>query len=358
MAPTPFGQEGLFGGGERYPLELARALTRHIEVELVTFGREARTEIEPGGLTIRVLRTSHLLGGHPARPLAPSLAGAIRAADVVHTHHMRSTPSRLAALVARLQGEPVVTTDHGLQGGAWGGMLPRLFDSFLLVSQYSAQELGTPLDKTRVIYGGANPERFHPEPSVQRKGVLFVGRVTPHKGIDRLIEALPGGSSLRIAGSFGHDPNLPERDYPALLRRMAAGKKVEFLGPVSDSDLPELHRSAVVCVLPSVDRTYYGKTVRVSELLGLSVLEAMASGTPVIASRLGGLPETIEDGLTGHLVEPGNVEELRERILDLEGDPALAERMGRAARQRVLEHFTWEACARRCLRVYGELIGG
>lgn len=83
----------------------------------------------------------------------------------------------------------------------------------------------------------------------------------------------------------------------------------------------------------------------------------MASGTPVVASRLGGLPEVVRDGETGFLVTPGDVDELHDRIATLLGDPALAARMGRAARERALELFTWKACAHRCLEAYDELLG-
>ena len=205
-----------------------------------------------------------------------------------------------------------------------------------------------------MIYGGADPDRFSPD-GVVRRGVLFVGRITPHKGVDRLLAALPGDAELRIAGTTGHDPNPPEREYPDLLRRLAARRRVHFLGAVADSDLPVLYRQAQMLVLPSVHRTCYGRDIAVSELLGLTAIEAMASGTPVVASRIGGLPEVIEDGVTGFLVEPGNVAELRARLAEVLGDPRLAQRLGRNGRERVLDRFTWTACAERCLAAYSEL---
>jgi glycosyltransferase involved in cell wall biosynthesis len=360
VVPTPFGPGGLLGGGERYPLELARALARRVDCELVTFGLASRRFVDSSGLRITVLRRLLLLRGHPVQPLAPQLAWTLDG-DVVHTHQLRSAPSRLAAVVAAVRRTPLVTTDHGLGGGGWYGLLPALFDRFLTVSAYSAQTLDAPSDKARVIYGGADPHRFRPDPEDRRSGVLFVGRLTPHKGVDRLIRALPEGARLTVAGSEGHDPRPPERGYPRLLRRLAAeaaagqAANVRFSGPVPDSDLPLLYRRAAVYVLPSVERTCYGRTVAISELLGLSVLEAMASGTPVVASRLGGLPEVVRHGETGILVTPGDVAELRDAIATLLHDHALATRMGQRARETVLQRFTWDACAERCMAAYAEL---
>ncbi len=355
VSPTPFGRAGLLGGGERYPLELARALAAHVACELITFGPNPSDMREPGGLRLRTLRPLAFLHNHPAHALAPGLPAALAGADIVHTHHMRSTPSRVAAVAARVRGQTTVVTDHGLTGSSWGGLLPRLFDRFLTVSAYSARELGAPPARTRVIYGGADPRRFFPDRDADRHGVLFVGRITPHKGIDRLIAALPPNTSLRIAGSEGHDPVLPERDYPHLLRRLAAGRAVSFLGAVSDEELPALYRQAAVLALPSVHRTCYGRHIRISELLGLVLLEAMISGTPVVCSRLGGLPEVVEHGVTGFLVEPGDEAELRERLDELLRDPPLARRLGRNARELALERYTWDACAARCLDAYAEL---
>jgi glycosyltransferase involved in cell wall biosynthesis len=356
VAPTPFGREGLFGGGERYPLELARALAAEVDCELVTFGQHPRLVIDPDGLRVRVLRPLAYLPRHPAHPMAPGLPAALRSADIVHTHHLRSTPSRLAAVTARVSGQRLAVTDHGLGGGDWAGLLPRLFDRFLTVSRHSALTLGAPAERTTVIYGGADPRRFHPEDSDRRDGVLFVGRLTPHKGVDLLIRALPTGAELLCVGTTGHDPRPPESGYGDLLRRLAAARPVTFTGGVPDQDLPVLYRRAQVVVLPSVHVTCYGRHVEISELLGLSVLEAMASGTPVVCSRLGGLPEVVQDGETGFLVTPGNVEQLHDRIATLLGDPRRAAQMGRRGRELVLEHFTWQACAARCLTAYQGLL--
>ena len=357
VAPTAFGSGGLFGGGERYPLELARALAEEVDCELITFG-DAPGDLYQGRLRIRVVRPLGHLGGHPARPIVPSLPRRIRRADIVHVHQMRSPASVLAALTARVRGHRAVVTDHGLQGSTWAGVLPRLYDRFLLVSRYSATEIGSPAAKTRIIYGGVDPARHAPERGAARDGLLFVGRLTPHKGVDVLIRALPADLSLTVVGSEGHDRDLPERGYPALLRSLANDRRVRFAGAVDDATLASEYRRAVALVLPSVERTCYGRPVAVSELLGLVALEAMASGTPVIASRVGGVPEIVEDGETGFLVPPGDVASLRERIERLRADRALAARMGARARDRVLARWTWAQCAQRCLEAYRELAAG
>ncbi|HYZ46679.1 MAG TPA: glycosyltransferase family 4 protein [Actinomycetota bacterium] len=357
VAPTSSGGDGLFGGGERYPLELARALAPHVDCRLVTFGTEPTTYSERDGLEVVVLKTFHRRRGHPAQPIARGLAAATRSADVLHVHQMRAAPSRAAAVLGMLRRQKVVATDHGLGGGGWGGLLPRLFHLFLAVSRYSAQTLRAPPSKTRVIYGGADVQRFEPTPREAREGVLFVGRVTPHKGVDLLIRALPEGARLTIAGTTGHDPGSLESDYPALIKGLARTRDVRFVTEASDEELAKLYRSAAVVVLPSVHHTSYGRQVAISELLGLSLLEAMACATPVICSRVGGLPEVMRDGHTGYVVPPGDVPELRARLSEVLSDTDRARTMGANARRHVIEEFTWQRCAQRCLNAYEELKG-
>jgi glycosyltransferase involved in cell wall biosynthesis len=334
----------------------SRALAAEVDCELVTFGARPGRWRDHGGLEIRVLRPLVRLHRHPAQPVTPLLPAVLAGAEIVHAHHFRSVPTRMAAVTARFRGAATAVTDHGLPGRTWGGLVYRLFDRFLAVSRFSADVLGAPPARTQVIYGGADPRRFSPEPNADRQGVLFVGRLTPHKGIDRLIRALPAGAALRVAGTGGHDPRPPERDYPNLLRRLAEDRDVIFLGPVPESTLADLYRRATVLALPSVDRTCYGRQVPVSELLGLTALEAMACGTPVIASRIGGLAEVVVDGETGFLVDPGDVTALENRLALVLSDRRLAARLGANARDLVVERFTWRACAERCLAAYESLV--
>lgn len=351
VAPTAFGAAGVFGGGERYPYELARAMSGLVPTKLVTFGSRFDRGLEDE-LEIVTLKRIALLKGHPVHPIARGLRAQLAKADVVHVHHMRSASSRVAALLTVPTSKKLVVTDHGLGGGGWLGLLPRMFDGFLPVSEFSARTLNASPAKTHVVFGGCDPDRFRPDGG-ERNGVLFLGRITPHKGIDRLLRAMPPQLPLTVAGTAGHDPKPPENGYAQLLRHLARGKNVRFAGEIGDESLPELYRQAQAYVLPSVDVTCYGKRVEISELLGLSLLEAMASGTPVIASRIGGVPEIVRDGETGYLVEPGDETGLRSAIEELLGDRDKAARMGMAGRQLVLERFTWEKCARRCIEAYG-----
>lgn len=358
VAPTAFGVEGLYGGGERYPLELARAISAHVDCTLLTFGRLAR-RAEEDGLRVEVLPARGHLRRHPAHPLAPGLPRALAGYDLVHAHQVWATPSRVAAATARFRRQPVAVTDHGLLGSR---PLPRpagqTVDRFLTVSRYSAEVLGVPPERTTVIYGGVDTRRFNPAPGrPSRAGVLFVGRLTPHKGVDGLLRALPRGALLNVVGTAGHDLRPPESGYARWLRQLAGeeGRDVRFLGAVSDTELLELYRSTAAMVLPSVEQTCYGRRVAISELLGLSVLEAMACGAPVVASRLGGLREVVRHGETGFLVEPGDVDALRQRLEELLGAPALVARLGASGHALAVERFTWDACARRCLEAYGAM---
>ena len=320
-------------------------------------GRGPGSSSNPAGCECARCAPSRGWAGTPPTHWPASLPSALRAAELVHAHQLKAAPTRVSAVLAAVRRQPLVVTDHGLQGGDWRGVLPRLVARFLTVSEHSAEVLDLPPDKVRVVYGGVDTDRFRPDPQKDREGVLFVGRITPHKGVDRLIEALPPGVRLTVVGSAGHDPRLPERDYPRLLRRLAEDKEVRFLGPVGDAELARCYREAVVVVIPSVNRTCYDRPVLVSELLCLVALEAMASATPVLASRIGGLPEVVIDGATGVLVEPGDVAALGESLRELLTAPGLARSLGEAGREHVSERFTWSACAARCLAAYADLSG-
>jgi starch synthase len=127
---------------------------------------------------------------------------------------------------------------------------------------------------------------------------------------------------------------------------------VRFIFDADDAQLVEEYSSALVTVLPSVYTDLFGEHRAAPELLGLTLLESMACETPVIATTVGGLPEVVEDGVTGFLVPPNDSQALADKIQWLVANPNRAREMGERGRRRVLEKFTWEAVARRCLDCY------
>ncbi|MFA4889571.1 MAG: glycosyltransferase family 4 protein [Candidatus Omnitrophota bacterium] len=147
-----------------------------------------------------------------------------------------------------------------------------------------------------------------------RINILYAGRLVKIKGVDVLIKAFgqikDDGLRLYIVGEGYFKPEL---------QRLAAGDtRIRFCGKISWHKLKEIYCQSDITVVPSI---YF-------EILGNVILESMASGTPVIASRIGGMPELIQDGYNGCLFEPGNIEELKGTIERLACDPAKLKTMG------------------------------
>ncbi len=197
--------------------------------------------------------------------------------------------------------------------------------------------------------GGVDTARFSPNPAIPRNNrVLFVGRILPHKGVNYLIEALPEGMTLEIAGQPYHPEFFRE------VQRLAQGKNVIFHHDSTDEQLIAAYRSALCIVLPSVYRTLYGDQTLIPELLGQTLLEGMACGTPAICTDVASMPEIVENGITGFVVPPNDPAALRAKLIYLRDHPERVHAMGEAARTRVLNHFTWPAVVERCLKIYAD----
>ena len=259
-------------------------------------------------------------------------------------------------MAGRLWGKPVFTSDAG--GGGYGLHKFKdtryLFTGHLHLSDFSRRHFGhAELKSARVIHGGVNPTKFSCDPeSVHTGQVLFVGRLLPHKGINYLIEAVGSDIKLRIIGRpFRH-----AAAYGDLLMRMAENKQVSFETQRSDGELIEAYRTALCVVLPSVYTSVDGQQHVIPELLGLTLLEAMACGTPAICTNVASLPEVVEHGVTGFVVPPNDPAALRDRILWLQKHPEDAARMGRAARQRIVDRFSWDVAVQECLAAYAETL--
>ena len=350
LVPALFDRkDGVLGGAERYAFELARHMAAVVPTRLISFGGERRL-IQEGPLEITVLGPSRAVRGQVGNPMAPGLFRELSKAGVVHCHQQHILSSSLAAMFCRLTGRRVVVSDLG--GGGWdiSGYISTdsWYHRHLHISAYSRFISGHGERKNaHIIYGGVDTEKFCPAETVRRRDtVLFVGRLVPHKGVHVLIEALPADMKLVIAGR-PYDP-----DYHSMLRRMAQGRQVIFKPDCTDSELVDLYRTSLCLVLPSVYKLPDGSETKVPELLGQTLLEAMACGCPVVSSSVASLPEVVTDGKTGFVVPPGEPAPLAEKLSWLGRNPAEADRMGRQGRGDVLARFSWPAVVDRCLSHY------
>ena len=218
-------------------------------------------------------------------------------------------------------------------------------DGFLLLSQFSANLLQSPKEKTAIIYGGVDTEKFRPAINPDRGYILCVSRLVPHKGINYLIEAINNNVPLKIAGTES-DP-----EYLNYLKQLAQGKNVEFIFNASDEEIVKLYQNALLGVQPSVYSDYQGKKYQDPELLGLTTLESMACGTPVLVTNVGSLPELINNKV-GFIVEPSDPAQIRQVIDSVVNNRKGAERMGQAGREHVIQNFTWDKTVNKCLSAY------
>jgi glycosyltransferase involved in cell wall biosynthesis len=347
LVPAAFDpRDGVMGGAERYAFELAKHMAARVETRLVTFGEAARRE-RLGPLDVHVLEGKHIRGER-SNPIAASLPRSLRGASVVHCHQQHVLASSVAAVLSRMSGRRVFVTDLGGGGFDVSAFVStdRWFHGHLHISEYSRRVSGHESSRSaRVILGGVDGRRFSPG-GVPGDGVLFVGRILPHKGIHDLIDAVTPEIPLTILG------HVLDSDYLAVLHRRARGKRVTFVHDADDASLVEEYRRAACVVLPSVYTTPDGHTTKIPELLGQTLLEAMACGRPVICTDVASMPEVVMHGVHGFVVPPGEPEALRTAIATLRQDRSLAAAMGRAGRQRVLDRFQWEHVVDRCLDAY------
>ena len=345
-----FSPDSYVGGGERYATDLATAMLERARPVLLTFGR-TRESLNLKGLPVEVFPSMPAGDGRMPYPATSDFVRILQSADVIHVHQYQTRLTALAVIVGASRGIPVFATDCG----GWEMDAHERFDfdgllaGVLGLSKYSIRQL--PLSRrSAVIYGGV-AAHFLVKPSTQDKDprlVVCVARLMPHKGIDVLINALDSDMRLECHGQPYNG------DYVERLKVLAAGKQVIFHTDSDDAALSSAYQRARVTVLASVHRDVYGRSVRIPELLGLTLLESMATGTPVICSDAGALPEIVEDGVTGFVVPWGDAGALRARLRQLCDNPSLAAQMGAAGRARVLERYTWDKIADRCLAAYQE----
>ncbi|TDU24342.1 glycosyltransferase involved in cell wall biosynthesis [Panacagrimonas perspica] len=276
--------------------------------------------------------------------------------DVVHLHSRRGADV-LGALAARLAGLPVVLSRRvdNPESRAWVGLKYRLHDRVIAISQGIADVLaaeGVPAMKLRVVRSSLDPKPWQqPEPRAVflaefglPTDVVTIGVVAQlierkgHRILFDALRALPDRAGLRVI-CFGQGP------LAETLRREATdlGDIVRFAG--FRKDLARWVGALDLLVHPAL-----------MEGLGISLLQASAAGVPIIACRAGGMPEAVADGVSGLLVEPGDVAGLASALRALIGDPALRTRLGTQGRARIEREFSVENMVDGNLAVYRELV--
>jgi glycosyltransferase involved in cell wall biosynthesis len=287
--------------------------------------------------------------------------------DVLHAHFWMS--GMVAALVAELQSIPTVQTFHALgtvkrryQGAedtsppdriaierAVGRSVTRVLAT-CTDEVFELVRMGVPRQKISVVPCGVDVARFSPDgpraPRGSRHRVLSVGRLVPRKGFADLIGALPAVPHAELVIVGGPDEAALDGDPEArrlreLAERAGVADRVRLTGRLAGDDMPAMLRSAdVVACVP-----WY-------EPFGLVPLEAMACGVPVLASAVGGLTDTVVDGVTGTLVPPRQVGRLAHALRGLLGDTACRTMMGAAGCDRARVRYPWDRIAADTERVY------
>ena len=368
----------VYGGAGVHVAYLVRELRRLADVDVHSFGGT-----EAGAVAHSP--DPRLAGANAALQVLStdlSIAAATAGCDVVHSHTWYADLA--GHLSSLLHGIPHVVTTHSLEphrpwkaeqlgGGyavsSWAERTAVLAaDAVIAVSHGMARDVMASypeLDPGRVhvVSNGIDTEQYAAVAAtdvLERHGVdpavpyaLFVGRITRQKGLSHLLRAardVPGQLVLCAGAPDTPDIAAETEQLVAELQRSRPGVLwVREMLPREDVVQLLSHATAFVC--PSV-----------YEPLGIVNLEAMACGTAVVASAVGGIPEVVVDGETGRLVaydpdDPAAFEaELAAALASVVADPAGAAAMGQAGRARAIEHFGWDAVARRTLEVYESVL--
>ncbi len=279
------------------------------------------------------------------------LARHLRETGATHLHnHIAKSSCTVAMLATALSGIPFSFTLHGpdifFEATHWRLDEKIKRASFVAcISDFcrsQAMAFSPPEDwsKLHIIHCGVDPQRYTPTPRPQGAKLLFVGRLAAVKGLPVLFDALnilnTPDYSLAIIGDG------PDR---AMLDRMAREKGLEgavnFMGYRSQSEVAEMLKDTDILVLPSF-----------AEGVPVVLMEAMAAEVPVVATRIAGIPELVEDRKSGILVAPGRAIELAEAIDAILADPEAASAMGRTGRAKIFAEFDSQAEAARLAHLF------
>ncbi|MBM4329179.1 MAG: glycosyltransferase family 4 protein [Deltaproteobacteria bacterium] len=274
--------------------------------------------------------------------------------DVIYANWLGA--GLIGALVSLITGKPLVVSFRGDDGylardrRLWRVLTRSVSARASAIAPVSEEigailvDLGIPPDKVYLPRFGVDTEMFHPaDHNGQRtcSRLLFVGSLIPKKGVQDLLAALAHSSlsqvSLDVVGDGFHRSELE-----SISKRLGLVNRVQWLGMRPPDEVAALMRQADILCLPSYTE---GKPN--------VVREAMASGLPVVASRVGGIPEMVKERSTALLYEPGNVEDLRKCVSELVNNDELRRSMGAAARQLIVDSgVTWESTAEDFDRIF------
>lgn len=365
----------IYGGAGVHVDYLSRFLAKLVEVEVRTFGDqndpEGNNPRAIGFPTWDLLRHGRLPFAKVLQTLSVNLAFNNKplTADVVHCHTWYSFFAGFLAKI--LYGTPLVVTMHSLEplrpwkeeqlgsGYSLSSWIEKngveYADKIIAVSAEMKEDIiriyRAPVDKVVVIHNGIDLEQYHPvsdrsyldEQGIDYPYLLFVGRISRQKGIIQLLEAMErlGQTRLVLCASSPDTPEL-ERE---VRERVGRNPRIKWINEmVPKEKVIQLYSHAAAFICPSV-----------YEPFGIINLEAMACKTPVIASRVGGIKEVVNDGETGFLVSPDNPEELAERIKFTLDNPELIAKFKENGRKRVEQYFSWESVANRTVDLYRQI---
>lgn len=340
------------GGLERYAATIARELSRlgH-EVALLGHARVPVDEIRDGVRTIGV-RPRRIVSNTPLSWEIGRVARTLLPADIVNVHTPVPGTAELVARVARRAGVPYVVTYHAGMLGAPPGVLSLAASTYartleramlqraserIAVSPFVAERVFREL-RAHVVPPGVDLARFASNAPAVPGRILFVGTVSrayAWKGFEVLVDAFERlarrdpQAHLRIVGGG---------DLVESYRARLAGLPATFAGRVDDASLAREYARASVVVLPSTTD---------AESFGMCLAEANASGRPVVASRIGGIPSFVAHEENGLLVPPGDAAALADALGRVLSDASLAKKLGEAGRAKVAAAHDWPTLARR-----------
>jgi glycogen synthase len=386
----------VYGGAGVHVEFLTKELARIMDVEVRSFGDQ---NVQDGRLTVRGFDVDQAAIPAP-KPLQPvfgammrnvSAAGTNVDADIVHCH---TWYSHLGGILTKLAyGIPLVITVHSLEplrpwkreqlGGGYDvtqwveRTALQMADAIIGVSAETRRDVldlfDVDPDKVHVIHNGIDLNLYQPATSKQaltdygidpdKPYVLFVGRITRQKGIIHLVRAIKDideSAQIVLCAGAPDTPEIGAEMQQAVAQVQASRSDVLWIEKMVPRDeVIQLYTHAAVFCCPSI-----------YEPFGIINLEAMACGTPVVASAVGGIPDVVGDGETGLWVPLDQIKEspfepidpqkfsrdLAEGINRLLRDEGLRERMAVAGRKRVEDHFSWSAIAERTAKLYRSLV--